>query len=924
MSGLMEPPTQPLRKPGFSLVTPSASPPPRQAVTKSRPSTAPVPQLDKRSRVSSTPKPSQTSSSASSSARPTEEPIDYEKERKASASRLLDVWSQLAERYTRRLDEDDIVDIVTGKIVKDNGVLRKAKKMRFGDTHAPGRNEDDEAEESEEEDGQENQGGQPEDDDDDELDAFLDADNDHDDEEQPEVLEIHSRVEAVPPVTPQNPLDAADLKEFMETERLRRSVLGSEPEDDPDAYLSESESTDAGDITHTIQQRSEDDSEDELNSFLPEEVIPPELEGDVSEDEEDSDDEVEIIEVRPAKSIKQAPQKLPPPAIQLQTPPLSTTSVQPFAATPTEELFVSPGLDAWSPEIPVSDLVDNSHRKTPKTPAKLKQQPTPREKSKKPQIPENPKKLVPEVVIKRRTPFPTEPSSIPRLSSVAKAKGSDKKAKTPALPNIKPTVSTKPGSPTKIKAPEGTPLPTKSLTGTQKASISAQAPPSKPPPSVERKTSEISPSDTSNSHKSSPPASPRKRKRSLDLPKPTPSQPPTRPFPIEPLASSSKVQLEHLSKTRRDSSDNESPVRSKDSRRTIQQRSPRKRRSKSRSRPPRRDANESDSDSDGRQTPTPHRTYYNQQLPLYPYPPPPHLYPGPPPPPAQPHPHHQQSHQSRGFTPMADPQTTQYLVSQVLTALVGQWNPMAHGHIMPPPPPPNQHSSLPFTPSHLRMHPPEYNFSTPTHHPYPYPYPHPDWSRATAPPDTPDQSSDFSSPSSGSHGRRRKSIAHRSQSRGRNVAFREKKNRAESRARSRGRRSPSRSPRREQDDSDDEVDDRPSSPLKAKGASTSSRRRKSLSTSGRGHVSASSKPKGKQREVEDESLSESSGEEDDDDDRPLSERRRSKARSKSRGRDPGSRRRTPEPPDRSRPARAGQANDGKKVKAQKSSSLRHS
>lgn len=583
MSGLMEPPTQPLRKPAFSLVTPSASPPPRQAVTKAGLSTGPSP--DKRSRVSATPKPSQASSSASSSARPTEEPIDYDKERKASASRLLDVWSQLAERYTRRLDEDDIVDIVTGKIVKDNGVLRKAKMMRFGDTHASGKSGEDEAEESDEEDEQEGKDGRPGDEDDeDELDAFVDADNERDDDEEPEVLEIHSRVEAVPPVTPQNPLDAADLKEFMETERLRRSVLGSEPEDDPDAYLSEAESTDQEETTLPNQQAGDSDSEDELNFNFEEEVIPPELEAEASE-VEDSDDEIEIIECPPLKPVKQAPKRSPPAAVQLQTPPLSTTSAQPPFATPTEELLVSPEPDAWSPEIPVSDAIQDSLLKTRKIHAKPKQQSTPREKSKKHEVPASPK-LVAEVVITRRTPFSVQPSSIPRLSvpalrtttstpapapippptaakrATAKSKVDHKKPKSSALPSAKPTGPTKSDSLPKSVVPANILPPARVSKALKKTKPSAQTPPSSPPPS-EHQIVEVCSTDIDNSSRTAAPASPRKRKRSLDLAVPTPSQAPTRPFPVEPLASSSKVQLEHMGESQRSSSDNESPVRCK-------------------------------------------------------------------------------------------------------------------------------------------------------------------------------------------------------------------------------------------------------------------------------------------------------------------------------------------------------------------------
>lgn len=48
--------------------------------------------------------------------------------------RVLSIWSSLAERYNRRIDEDDIVDIRTGEIVKDRGVLSDLpKRYNFGD-----------------------------------------------------------------------------------------------------------------------------------------------------------------------------------------------------------------------------------------------------------------------------------------------------------------------------------------------------------------------------------------------------------------------------------------------------------------------------------------------------------------------------------------------------------------------------------------------------------------------------------------------------------------------------------------------------------------------------------------------------------------------------------------------------------------------
>ena len=50
---------------------------------------------------------------------------------------LLNIWSSLAERCTRPLDEDDIADITTGKITLDRGVFRNACRVDFGSTAEP-------------------------------------------------------------------------------------------------------------------------------------------------------------------------------------------------------------------------------------------------------------------------------------------------------------------------------------------------------------------------------------------------------------------------------------------------------------------------------------------------------------------------------------------------------------------------------------------------------------------------------------------------------------------------------------------------------------------------------------------------------------------------------------------------------------------
>jgi Centromere protein Scm3 len=135
--------------------------------------------------------------------------VDVQRERDASKLRLLDVWSSLAERHTRRLDEDDIVNIRTGKITTDRGFIRNSRKIDFGAIAAPAVG--DVADEDTDEDEYDT----------DELDAFADTTSEVDNAE----LEQREMTLA----------DAEDLRAFLEAERTRRDLYGSEVEDDDNA-----------------------------------------------------------------------------------------------------------------------------------------------------------------------------------------------------------------------------------------------------------------------------------------------------------------------------------------------------------------------------------------------------------------------------------------------------------------------------------------------------------------------------------------------------------------------------------------------------------------------------------------------------------------------------------------------------------------
>ncbi|KAF8967050.1 hypothetical protein BDZ97DRAFT_1917003 [Flammula alnicola] len=222
LANAMEPP--PLKSPTKPpLITPSASPPPLRPpahASLSHRMSESAPPL-KRQRISSTPRRTINEASSSSTPRP-QTPVDVQKEREASKLRLLEVWASLADRYTRRLDEDDLVDIHTGEITKDNGVLRNSRKFTFGALDAPaaGYTTADEGSDSAEEDEEDEY-------DLDELDAFADTDADTCGSERDGKCELEAGGKVVPPVTPLDPIDAEDLREFMDAERKRREFAAA-------------------------------------------------------------------------------------------------------------------------------------------------------------------------------------------------------------------------------------------------------------------------------------------------------------------------------------------------------------------------------------------------------------------------------------------------------------------------------------------------------------------------------------------------------------------------------------------------------------------------------------------------------------------------------------------------------------------------
>ena len=175
------------------LITPSASPP-----------VSAPPQ--KRQRRASRSAPSPLSNLTS------EPEFDLHGARQESSRRVLDVWSQLAERYTRRLDQDDIIDLKSVSIVKDRGFLRRSNHFALG-CFAEG----DDASVND----ASSEGVVDPDDDFDELDAFaIEADISDEMEKQ-----LSRNIQ---PVQEMNPADAEDLREFLEAEKKRKESCGDE------------------------------------------------------------------------------------------------------------------------------------------------------------------------------------------------------------------------------------------------------------------------------------------------------------------------------------------------------------------------------------------------------------------------------------------------------------------------------------------------------------------------------------------------------------------------------------------------------------------------------------------------------------------------------------------------------------------------
>lgn len=168
--------------------------------------------------------------------------------RRAVSNRILSIWSSLEQKYACRLDEDDIVDLRTGSIVKDRGVLSSSNAVFDFGCFSEHDNKAD------------------------------DIDNEGTENEEDELggwgsdLELDQQFSEVcrPVRVRLDPADADDLEEFLVAERLRKQGLAAQ------SLLGEEEQDDNNDEGEEEKKKEEEEEEEE--------------------DEEDEEEEEEVVE----------------------------------------------------------------------------------------------------------------------------------------------------------------------------------------------------------------------------------------------------------------------------------------------------------------------------------------------------------------------------------------------------------------------------------------------------------------------------------------------------------------------------------------------------------------------------------------------------------------------------------------------------
>ncbi|KAG8763702.1 hypothetical protein FRC11_013936 [Ceratobasidium sp. 423] len=233
--------------------------------------------------------------------------------RRRAAGRVMSLWESLAEKYARPIEEDDEIDILTGKICRDRGVLRSVSERgwkigSFGEALeveplvlvSEGETETGASEADDEGEGEDDTEGEG-------------AEDTEEGEEDPlGTWSYDWQYRVLPPPRPElSPQDADDLKEFLAAENaiqesMRKNGKQLEPEDDDIIYL--------GDSLHNTDGtlRTDETSDDDFASM----AITDSSTIRYLKHEDDDDDEVDDVEpmtsILGALALGRTPKKQPP------------------------------------------------------------------------------------------------------------------------------------------------------------------------------------------------------------------------------------------------------------------------------------------------------------------------------------------------------------------------------------------------------------------------------------------------------------------------------------------------------------------------------------------------------------------------------------------------------------------------------------
>ncbi|KAG8718517.1 hypothetical protein FRC09_012559 [Ceratobasidium sp. 395] len=232
--------------------------------------------------------------------------------RRRASARVMSLWESLAARYARPLDEDDEIDILTGKIYKDRGVLRAAsdRGWRIGSF-----GEAIEVEplfgvsETETETGTSECDGTAE-----EEDTAGDTEDADEGEDSFETLSYDWQFRELAPPRPElSPQDAEDLKEFLAAERGIQEENKRRNGTKTETVEEEGEVLYLGDSLHDQDGAllGDDSDDEEFSSFMVDDPTMRVAKHEESEDE-DEDDVEPVSSILGALALGKTPQKRPP------------------------------------------------------------------------------------------------------------------------------------------------------------------------------------------------------------------------------------------------------------------------------------------------------------------------------------------------------------------------------------------------------------------------------------------------------------------------------------------------------------------------------------------------------------------------------------------------------------------------------------